>query len=761
MFEEQRKCACCGRLPAWSEPQLLCADNRTICGDCFRLTNLGEIPMTDKNTLESMRQINSEFYLNRIKAHNDYVAFCNKPDTQVVLNGYLLINKNDKTFAIGQNSKEGMLVGFQTASYADINNINVDDSIQTKTIKTRNAQSGAAEALMGGLFFGTVGAIVGGLAGRTEASYGDVKGADNIGFTVTYNNTSHEYFNVLKTCLNREFVNYESEKEWFDFAKELTVMICDILNELVNNTQQKQIGNTNANNFLSSGVNVNINPNNIEPTINRIEMYIEDGEWERAAQYCEAGLDYFPKDHRLYLYSLFAAYQVDNIDMLLNTADINDLEGDSRYKRILRFGDDTFVDDFIRKTDERKKEITIKEKLIAEQKDAENRKIEEAKQNAQDEFKKYIELKRNSYKLLDGASFDIGGRVNMWDPIEGTIGRKIDGQLYTGEMKLQNSLLEKDAFVSSDRCRLFLLKDGTARYNGRKLDVSSWDNLVDVAVGYTFACGLKADGTVVVTGKPPEGNLDVVSSWKDIIQIETGSWHIVGLKADGTVVAAGNNICNQCDVTNWEDMASVYAGHFMTIGLKKDGTVVAAGAIRLSEGTKIKSYKLSPESIKAFGNDIVDVSVGNTHIALLKSNGTVITTGKNDFGQCNTKDWKDIIEIVSGGDHTIGLRKDGRVVATGKNDKGQCNVSGWKLFDNYDTLKEILINKEEYRKQMIEEKKDKEERRIKDLILRLNDERRKLEEELPNVKGLFANSKKNQIMERLQEIESELDKYKE
>ena len=31
----------------------------------------------------------------------------------------------------------------------------------------------------------------------------------------------------------------------------------------------------------------------------------------------------------------------------------------------------------------------------------------------------------------------------------------------------------------------------------------------------------------------------------------------------------------------------------------------------------------------------------------LKSNGTVVAVGWNDFGQCNISDWRDIIQAVS------------------------------------------------------------------------------------------------------------------
>lgn len=105
-----------------------------------------------------------------------------------------------------------------------------------------------------------------------------------------------------------------------------------------------------------SSYNINVNPNNIEPTISRIEMFIEDGEWEKANRYCETALDYFPRDYRLYLYSLYSEYHADSVDKLLDSVDLNTLERDSRYKRIIKFTNESFLDDFTKKVEAKRSE---------------------------------------------------------------------------------------------------------------------------------------------------------------------------------------------------------------------------------------------------------------------------------------------------------------------------------------------------------------------------------------------------------------------
>ncbi|PGK35044.1 hypothetical protein CN907_21065 [Bacillus anthracis] len=71
------------------------------------------------------------------------------------------------------------------------------------------------------------------------------------------------------------------------------------------------------------------------------------------------------------------------------------------------------------------------------------------------------------------------------------------------------------------------------------------------------------------------------------------------------------------------------------------------------------------------------IAAGRGHTVALKSDGTVVATGSNEYGQCNVSDWSDIVAIAAGNKHTVGLKSDGTVVAVGDNTYGQCNVSSW------------------------------------------------------------------------------------
>lgn len=69
--------------------------------------------------------------------------------------------------------------------------------------------------------------------------------------------------------------------------------------------------------------------------------------------------------------------------------------------------------------------------------------------------------------------------------------------------------------------------------------------------------------------------------------------------------------------------------------------------------------------------------VRDSHIVGLNADGSVVTTGTNDFGERNTENWSNIVAVSAGGVHTVGLRADGTVIATGNNQYGQLNVRNW------------------------------------------------------------------------------------
>ncbi len=120
--------------------------------------------------------------------------------------------------------------------------------------------------------------------------------------------------------------------------------------------------------------------------------------------------------------------------------------------------------------------------------------------------------------------------------------------------------------------------------------------------------------------------------------------------------------------TLWEYIIkydTVSAGHDHTVAIKTDGRVVATG------------HNLYGQCNVSGWSNVVSVSAGGGHTVGLRADGTVVAAGWNDKGQCNVGSWRDIVAISAGAKHTVGLKKDGTVVATGLDLNGRCNTGSW------------------------------------------------------------------------------------
>lgn len=111
---------------------------------------------------------------------------------------------------------------------------------------------------------------------------------------------------------------------------------------------------------------------------------------------------------------------------------------------------------------------------------------------------------------------------------------------------------------------------------------------------------------------------------------------------------------------------SISAGDSHTVGLKSDGTPVAVG------------FNEYDQCVIFHWKDITSISAGGYHTAGLKSDGTVVAAGYNHNGQCDVSDWNNIVSISAGHMHTVGLKRNGKVIAVGNNAYEQCNVHEWK-----------------------------------------------------------------------------------
>ena len=83
----------------------------------------------------------------------------------------------------------------------------------------------------------------------------------------------------------------------------------------------------------------------VDSLLKRAFMFLEDGEFEKANEYCDRVLDIEPENARAYLCKLMADLRVSKMD---NLARVEKLSNNNSYNKILRFGDEGLISELAR-----------------------------------------------------------------------------------------------------------------------------------------------------------------------------------------------------------------------------------------------------------------------------------------------------------------------------------------------------------------------------------------------------------------------------
>lgn len=148
---------------------------------------------------------------------------------------------------------------------------------------------------------------------------------------------------------------------------------------------------------------------------------------------------------------------------------------------------------------------------------------------------------------------------------------------------------------------------------------------------------------------------------------------IIALKKDGTVV---ENL--EVPTQNWENIIAVFSGDSVIAGLKSNGTVVT---VKRAYRNMIQTL-IFPKTITQCGTqdwcNIVNLSVKDEFIIGVKSDGKIVANKENYDGQYEVQNWCDIVTVSIGDGYIIGLKKDGMVVVAGNINCRQCAIQNWR-----------------------------------------------------------------------------------
>ncbi len=146
--------------------------------------------------------------------------------------------------------------------------------------------------------------------------------------------------------------------------------------------------------------------------------------------------------------------------------------------------------------------------------------------------------------------------------------------------------------------------------------------------------------------------------WTDVVQIVGNDGWIFGLHSDGTVSTTVEWYeALFADVTGVRKLASYENRAQEIYGLMEDHTVrnLLGGEDAVSTGrTQAELWE-----------NVADIAVGESHIAGLLADGTVVAAGSNHAGQCEVEDWENIVYLAAGRSCTLGITADGDLKMAG------------------------------------------------------------------------------------------------
>ena len=436
-----------------------------------------------------------------------------------------------------------------------------------------------------------------------------------------------------------------------------------------------QSQNDNKINTVTSSIHVDAS--NIPALLTRIELFIEDEEWQKAIDYCAACLDYAPEEYKLYLYKCMAENHFKEIGALSKAYKLSE---NKDFAKAVRFA-----------PEEAKEELNT---ILLD-------------------YQKFSAICRwfsdNNVKIIAACSDCTAyilpdGRITL----KGAYKYKEEISNWTDII----SISMKYNFAVGLRTDGTVVAVGENEYG--ECNTSSWDGIVSIATGAAITVGLRYDGTVVATGRLNNNHYDVFS-WRNIKKIYAGADRIFGIDQGDRLHFAGTGF----DISqfNSQNIISVCAIDSYTYVVFDDGSTKAV--ITKFGAQWVEDFKVGPNAHNEYYNPglyrtiqkLANTSVWDrtifvagfsSHAIGLTDEGTCIGIGDDECKQSSgVSRWNSIVSVCTGRAHSIGLKDDGTIVAAGSNSElvidlssmttsekpgGQCETEGIKLFDDVESF---------------------------------------------------------------------------
>ncbi len=429
--------------------------------------------------------------------------------------------------------------------------------------------------------------------------------------------------------------------------------------------------------------------------LKRVFMFLEDGNWKSAEEYCEKVLDIDPECAEAYLGKLMSSIHSRRKCDLVNSE--NELEKNPNYQKILRFGNEALkkeLAEYVKRIHELKAQRSVQQTYSKALEQMQTNTISSYKnainylQSIRD-YKDATELIEKCKKRIEKLEEEVRQKAKI-DKENAEIARKNrEYDKAIGLMKGENSNDYAQAM------RIFQSLPGWKDSDDKKAEC---DRIIHELVSKEKELKAEKEHKEELARKKAE---ESARKTKLVLKIATPIF-IVGIifVVILTSVIIPNNRYNEAIKLMDSGEYKTAIARFEKLNGHKDSEekIVECKNIlnenkynealqKYNDGNLAESlpvffemidYKDSKNIIKESAVKLkTRIATGVEHSVGLKADGTVVAVGHNEYGQCNVQDWTDIVAVSAGNFHTVGLKSNGTVVATGHNDTGECDVMGW------------------------------------------------------------------------------------
>ena len=395
---------------------------------------------------------------------------------------------------------------------------------------------------------------------------------------------------------------------------------------------------------------------NTAPLLKRAFIFLEDGDWDSADEYCEKVLDLDPECAQAYLGKLMAELRVRKQEALANQK--QPFDKSNNYQKVMRFGDEALrgtLEGYIAHIRQRNEEARLN-------------KLYTAARQRMDAAQSETDYRQAAKKFAEIPNYRDAGELRR-------------------QCLEQAEIYRKDAIYNEAAAIAAQENPDTLREAAKCLtEIPGWRDADQLRANYLKrADELEAEARIAAKKRAEEERLAAEKRAEDehlaaerkaederkaaeIQKKRKKIIAIIGAAAAVILIAVFLLVTKVIQPSNAYKKAEAYLA---------DGKVARA-AICFAQ---LENYKdAETRSIELWDkNRSIDdiISISSVHAVGLRADGTVAAAGNNEYGQCDVDKWNDIVAVSTGELHTVGLKRDGTVVAAGDNSKGQCDVSEW------------------------------------------------------------------------------------